>query len=1054
MTTSAGAPKRRRRLVGGTAEDDAPGGEEEEEGQEKLPLESEALLRQLIHQQRSSLQQYRREIAALQRQFEEQRRDAAVAAERQQAVLTVWSELQSDVLILKARLASRIDPSLVSKLLDHPESSLLGPSVFGAAADVPVKSEARGGEPSASGETGGDASPALSFEAPLSSESEESDDEASDCKASPSSADDKKKTLAEELRTQREWTSGLLRDLVAALETTRAGAGKEEREKEELGGAGTAESALPEKVLFARMRGALHKLRETARRQRRRARTLERDLRARKKETLALKVETDRLHKQQALLKYRFRVLSGAAPESAASLLKAAGLRDEAVEDGVASARSASETGVSSETPSGAAAAPAAPGAPPARASALPSGAGSQAPSPNGPEAARAEAGGAQLSPGSEAAQAGEKGDGGSAGDSVVRGGSGEAFDFLPPAASPEELLEHLESLQVKLREREKEIARLQEERTTLEKLAAEVKMLRTLNHELILQSPPYVELQQQATKLEEAVVARTAEVDELRRELLHEQKHKDEEFEKLLAETKEQADGLLEKVKALTDDLQSACIDRENALFEGERLRQELLHSKASQEEQETVFAQRCVQLSKLKMQHEQLKNAGSQMLLRNERMRKERQTLIEAVRQKDELICRLQLRLRTEDRQKQDTAASPPTSSAQASAETSSSASPTPTDEKAETPSDPTQNSSSLPAGAGSPPSSSSSSPVTSAAATSPRESRRNSFLASGSASLEGLELPGLQGDAETVEMQMAKMKLDKEALQRRLADYDQLVAEIAGLREQYARVSEEVEEVSKAFEERQTFCEHLLKQIKEKDEALADLRSRNANFLQQQQMLSRLSRLHDQKLLLLRQQYEQTTANSRVYAEALQQANVRVTLADQQREEAASLYQQTRTARDTLHKEKEEALAKLATVVEANKVLDAAAQESLSRRTAAENDMRELVDAKVELEKRIDKLKAKEEKQDRKRAHTAALEELSVRDLQLLKDENETMRRRLVCFVCNERFKDHIINKCGHMFCQVCLERNVKTRNRKCPHCKAQFDQKDIRKVYLDN
>ncbi|RQX67210.1 zinc finger, C3HC4 type (RING finger) domain protein [Toxoplasma gondii CAST] len=84
----------------------------------------------------------------------------------------------------------------------------------------------------------------------------------------------------------------------------------------------------------------------------------------------------------------------------------------------------------------------------------------------------------------------------------------------------------------------------------------------------------------------------------------------------------------------------------------------------------------------------------------------------------------------------------------------------------------------------------------------------------------------------------------------------------------------------------------------------------------------------------------------------------------------------------------------------------------------------------------------------------AHTAALEELSIRDLQLLKDENETMRRRLVCFVCNERFKDHMINKCGHMFCQVCLERNVKTRNRKCPHCKAQFDQKDIRKVYLDN
>ncbi|KEP63060.1 UNVERIFIED_CONTAM: zinc finger, C3HC4 type (RING finger) domain-containing protein [Hammondia hammondi] len=1027
MSSCAGAPKRRRRLVGGT-EEDAPGGEEEDqEGQEKLPLESEALLRQLIHQQRSSLHQYRREIACLQRQFEEQRREAAVAAQRREAVVTTWGELQSDVLLLKTRLASHVDPSLVRKLLDCPESSLLAPSIF--ATKAPAKSEGSeeaGEEPAACDATDGAASPALSFEAPLSSDSEDSEEESSSNSKGSPSAEQEKKRLDEELRRQREWTVELLRDFVAAVEA-RAGpeAGHEEKpDKTEMESSNGVACAMSEKVFFDRMRGALHKLREAARRHRRRARALERDLRAQKKETLALKVETDRLQKQQALLKYRFRVLSGASPESAASLLRAAGLRDEALEE-TPGARA--ETGVSPETPSGADGGPSA---------AQPGASGPQVGAPNGPEAARADAG-SRLSPGEPAPEKGDTG-----GDSAVgRVGSGEgSFDFLPPTTAPEEILEHLESLQRKLREREKEITRLQEERAKAEKLTAEVKILRTLNHELILQSSPYVELQQQAAKLEEAVVVRTAEVDELRRELLHEQKHKDEEFEKLLTETKEQTERLLEKMKTLTDELQSACIDREKALFEGERLRQELLHRKASQEEQETVFAQRCVQLSKLKMQHEQLKNAGTQMLLRNERMRKERQTLIEAIRQKDELICRLKLRLRAEERQKQEGVAAGNAASAH---EISSSSTPSPTAEKVEPATDPTQNCVSGVAG-------------TSAASpsSSPRDVPRDSLHGSALLSLDALELPGLEGDAETVEVQMAKMKLDKDALQRRLADYDQLVVEIAGLREQYARVSEEVEEVSKAFEERQTFCEHLLKQVKEKDEALADLRNRNASFLQQQQMLSRLSRLHDQKLLLLRQQYEQTTTNSRVYADALQQANVRVTLADQQREEATSIYQQMRTARDTLYKEKEEALAKLNTVVEANKVLDAAAQESLARRNSAENEARALVDAKVELEKRIDKLKAKEEKQDRKRAHTAALEELSVRDLQLLKDENETMRRRLVCFVCNERFKDHMINKCGHMFCQVCLERNVKTRNRKCPHCKAQFDQKDIRKVYLDN
>ncbi|PHJ25719.1 zinc c3hc4 type (ring finger) domain-containing protein [Cystoisospora suis] len=321
---------------------------------------------------------------------------------------------------------------------------------------------------------------------------------------------------------------------------------------------------------------------------------------------------------------------------------------------------------------------------------------------------------------------------------------------------------------------------------------------------------------------------------------------------------------------------------------------------------------------------------------------------------------------------------------------------------------------------------------------------------FEAAGTAGASG------EGGGEEEAWKAAKLKIENDALRRRLSDYDQLDAEIVTLRQQYGRVSEELEEISKAFEERQTFCEHLIKQIKEKDEALAEQRSRNASFGQQQQMFSRICRLHDQKLLLLHQQYEQQNsgANCRAYLDALQQANARATIADQQREEVVASYHQIHAARDATFKEKEEALARLSSVIEANKALDASFQESVSKRTLLENELRKLVDTKADLEKRIEKLKQKEEKQDRKRAHTAALDDLSMKDLQLLKDENELMRRRLVCFVCNERFKTHIISKCGHMFCQACLEKNVKTRNRKCPHCKAPFDQKDIRKVYLDN
>lgn len=62
--------------------------------------------------------------------------------------------------------------------------------------------------------------------------------------------------------------------------------------------------------------------------------------------------------------------------------------------------------------------------------------------------------------------------------------------------------------------------------------------------------------------------------------------------------------------------------------------------------------------------------------------------------------------------------------------------------------------------------------------------------------------------------------------------------------------------------------------------RDEALAEQRTRSASFLHQHQMFSRICRLHDQKLLLLHQQYEQqhSGANCRAYLDALQQANAR--------------------------------------------------------------------------------------------------------------------------------------------------------------------------------
>ncbi|GIX63597.1 NAD-specific glutamate dehydrogenase [Babesia caballi] len=50
-----------------------------------------------------------------------------------------------------------------------------------------------------------------------------------------------------------------------------------------------------------------------------------------------------------------------------------------------------------------------------------------------------------------------------------------------------------------------------------------------------------------------------------------------------------------------------------------------------------------------------------------------------------------------------------------------------------------------------------------------------------------------------------------------------------------------------------------------------------------------------------------------------------------------------------------------------------------------------------------------------------------------------ENTVLRRRMTCTVCSEHFRDRCLTKCGHVFCEPCITRNLKSRNRKCPVCK---------------
>lgn len=53
-------------------------------------------------------------------------------------------------------------------------------------------------------------------------------------------------------------------------------------------------------------------------------------------------------------------------------------------------------------------------------------------------------------------------------------------------------------------------------------------------------------------------------------------------------------------------------------------------------------------------------------------------------------------------------------------------------------------------------------------------------------------------------------------------------------------------------------------------------------------------------------------------------------------------------------------------------------------------------------------------------------------------------------LKCSTCTQRFKEVIINRCGHLFCKECIEDRLANRQRKCPSCGIAFGKDDVSNV----
>ena len=69
------------------------------------------------------------------------------------------------------------------------------------------------------------------------------------------------------------------------------------------------------------------------------------------------------------------------------------------------------------------------------------------------------------------------------------------------------------------------------------------------------------------------------------------------------------------------------------------------------------------------------------------------------------------------------------------------------------------------------------------------------------------------------------------------------------------------------------------------------------------------------------------------------------------------------------------------------------------------------------------------------------------------EVLKLENQKFREMVHCKVCKTKIKNVVITKCFHTFCRGCIDAAIESRKRRCPICRAQISQNDVKEIFWD-
>jgi len=294
----------------------------------------------------------------------------------------------------------------------------------------------------------------------------------------------------------------------------------------------------------------------------------------------------------------------------------------------------------------------------------------------------------------------------------------------------------------------------------------------------------------------------------------------------------------------------------------------------------------------------------------------------------------------------------------------------------------------------------------------------------------------------EKETEENSQSEIINIRKEMNAKVSKYERQIRDLTDALESQKEESEgligEIGGIEKGFEDLQQQNARLAGQLGEKEDSLTQLVSEQIKIKQL------LSLLKDEKELLISKISatedkcgKQEELNFKYDGKLKSQQDFIRKATDESRAHAALVEGLKRSARENSQSNSELKLQ----LEKYEKEIQGQRQRAEEKAVSAEKHKQQC----HKLEEEISLLKRRVDQQPKKGGHSSTSDNL-------MEEELKHVKFRLRCSVCNDREKSAIILRCYHIFCRICIEKNLEVRSRKCPACGKSFAESDVRDIYL--